>query len=418
MNVQELSVIGDWRRRLKRLLCSPLAGAFLAGATATIAGPVAVAERPAMPWTNEPWANSNFFPIAVWLQDPALAGRYRQAGINTYAGLWEGPTEDQLTALKKAGMWVVCGQNETGRRHRDDPTIIAWMHGDEPDNGQSRGARFGFGSPIPPEKIVEDYQRMKAVDSSRPILRNLSQGVAWDGWYGRGKRNHHPEDYPEYLKGCDIASFDIYPVNHDDREVHGNLWIVANGVERLVQWGQGKKPVWNCIECTAIANPRHKPTPQQVRAEVWMSLIHGSRGLIYFVHQFKPKSDNAALLDDPEMLAAVTQINRQITQLAPVLNRPTIRGAVTVQSKNPAVPVAAMVKQSGGVTYLFAVGMRAGATEATFTLAGMKGDNTLEVLDENRTLAVTNGSFSDYFKPWAVHLYKLSPASTTQDIKP
>jgi hypothetical protein len=73
-------------------------------------------------------------------------------------------------------------------------------------------------------------------------------------------------------------------VNHDRREVKGKLWFVANGVERLEQWGKGEKPVWNFIECTAIANPKHKPTPQQVRAEVWMALIHGSHGLIYFVH--------------------------------------------------------------------------------------------------------------------------------------
>ncbi len=373
---------------------------------------VATAEKPVLQWTNGPWADSNFFPVAVWLQDPSHAERYRRAGINTYVGLWEGPTEDQLAALKKAGMWVVCAQNETGRQHRDDSSISAWMHGDEPDNGRSWGARLGLGSPIPPAQIIEDFQRMKAVDSSRPILLNLGQGVAWDGWYGRGKRNHHPEDYSEYLKGCDIASFDIYPVNHQDREVSGNLWFVANGVDRLVQWSKGEKPVWNCIECTAIANPEHKPTPQQVRAEVWMSLIHGSRGLIYFVHQFKPKSDNAALLHDPEMLAAVTRINRQITELAPVLNRPTLRDAVNVQSKNPAIPVATMVKQFGGATYLFAVGMRNGVTEATFTLVNAAGGNAVAVLGENRTLTATNGLFRDHFDPWAVHLYKLSPRST------
>jgi len=407
MNVRNPSPPGAAHRCWQQLLCSLLAGIVLAGTPAATA-------QPAVPWTNGPWADSNFFPIAVWLQDPPLAERYRQAGINTYVGLWEGPTEDQLAALKKAGLWVVCGQNGTGRRHLDDTNLIAWMHGDEPDNGQSRGARFGFGSPIPPETVVADYKRIKAIDASRPVLLNLGQGVAWDGWYGRGKRNHHPEDYPDYLKGCDIASFDIYPVNHDRREVHGNLWFVANGVERLVQWTRGEKPVWNCIECTAIADPDHKPTPQQVRAEVWMSLIHGSRGLIYFVHQFKPKSDNAALLHDPEMLAAVTRINRQITGLAPVLNRPALRDAVAVQTKNPEVPVSAMVKQSGEATYLFAVGMRNGATDATFTLTNTAVGDLVEVLDENRTLSVTNHSFRDHFEPWAVHLYKLSPPSTAR----
>ena len=412
MSCHQLSVISPGHRRSRRLIGWLLAGGFLTGISVALAGPVVIAERPAAPWTNRPWADSNFFPIAVWLQAPTNAERFRRAGINTYVGLWLGPTEAQLATLKKAGMPVISLQNEIGRIHRDDPTIIGWMHNDEPDNGQSLGARFGFGSPIPPEKVVADYRQMKSADPSRPILLNLGQGVAWDGWYGRGKRNHHPEDYPEYLKGCDLASFDIYPMNHESHEVHGNLWFVANGVERLVQWSQGEKAVWNCIECTALANPKYKPTPQEVRAEVWMSLIHGSRGLIYFVHQFKPTFHEAALLDDPEMLAAVTQINRQITGLAPVLNSPTLRDAVTVQSKNPKVPVATMAKRSGGATYLFTVGMRAGATEATFTLSGANGDYPVEVLGENRTFTATNSSFSDHFGPWAVHLYRLTPSAT------
>ena len=45
-------------------------------------------------------------------------------------------------------------------------------------------------------------------------MLNLGQGVAWDGCYGRGVRTNHPEDYPEYIRGCDLVSFDIYPVAH------------------------------------------------------------------------------------------------------------------------------------------------------------------------------------------------------------
>ena len=47
------------------------------------------------------------FPIAVWLQNPSNASRYRAAGINTYVGLWEGPTVAQLDALKSSGMAVI-----------------------------------------------------------------------------------------------------------------------------------------------------------------------------------------------------------------------------------------------------------------------------------------------------------------------
>jgi hypothetical protein len=326
-------------------------------------------------------------------------------------GLWKGPTEAQLAALKKAGLHVICDQNEVALRQRNDPTIIAWMHGDEPDNAQSLGEDRGWGPPIPPEKIVEDYRKLRAADPSRPVLLNLGQGVAWDRWHGRGVRSNHPEDYPEYLKGCDIASFDIYPAVHDRKEVAGNLWFVARGVERLVNWTEGRKPVWNCIECTHIGNPDRKATLHEVRAEVWMSLIHGSRGLIYFVHQFKPRFIEAALLADPEMLSAVTAINRQIKELAPVLNSPTVTNAVKVNSTNADVPVAAMVKRHNGATYLFAVAMRNGETQATFTLAGITGEKTVEVIGENRTLLVKDGSFTNHFAPWEVHLYRVSASA-------
>ena len=88
-------------------------------------------------WKNGPPADKSFFPIAVWLQDPRNAAKYKAAGINLYIGLWEGPTDDQLAALKAAKMPVICSQNEVGLKHKDDPTIVAWMHGDESDYAQS-----------------------------------------------------------------------------------------------------------------------------------------------------------------------------------------------------------------------------------------------------------------------------------------
>jgi len=44
-----------------------------------------------------------------------------------------------------------------------------------------------------------------------------------------------------------------------------------------------------------------------------MSLVRGSRGLIYFVHQFKPKFIEAGLLADAEMAAQVKAITSKST---------------------------------------------------------------------------------------------------------
>ncbi|MCL4176402.1 MAG: hypothetical protein KJ072_01450 [Verrucomicrobia bacterium] len=357
-------------------------------------------------WTHGPSADPDFFPIAVWLQNPDNAERFKAAGINLYVGLWRGPTASQLETLRQAGMSVICHQNATGLAHTNHPTIVGWMHDDEPDNAQSLGEGRGYGPPIAPATIVADYHKLRAADPTRPILLNLGQGVAWDNWIGRGVRRNHPEDYPEYVRGADILSFDIYPAVHPHPEVAGKLEFVARGVERLRGWAGPDQLVWNCIECTRISNTEVKPTPDQVRTEVWMSLIHGSQGLIYFVHQFQPTFREAALLDDPEMLEAVTRINRQIQQLAPVLNSPSLTDAVTVNVVPAEVPVACMVKRQGEATWLFAVAMRPERAEVTFRLPGISGAAVAEVLDESRSIPVRNGQFSDVFEPYAVHLYR------------
>jgi hypothetical protein len=355
---------------------------------------------------SDVFSDPNFFPLAVWVQSPSKAPEYKKAGINTYVGLWHGPTDEQLNELKKHGMKVICSQNKTALARKDDSTIIAWMHGDEPDNAQSLGEGKGWGPPIPPARIVEDYKKLKAADPSRPVLLNLGQGVAWDGWYGRGVRTNHPEDYPEYVNGADIVSFDIYPACHDHKDVAGKLWMVADGVTRLRKWTNDRKPVWNCIETTRISNEKAIATPDQVRAEVWMSIVRGSRGIIYFCHQFKPTFIEAGLLAEKDILAAVTKTNRQIQKLAPVLNSPTVENAVKIDSPKDR-PVEAICKKQGGTIYVFAVAMRGAETKATFTISGAPANAKVEVIDEDRAIDLKDGEFVDRFDAWGVHLYKI-----------
>jgi hypothetical protein len=366
-----------------------------------------LAPMPASPyaqWKRGPSPDPEYFPIGVWLQDPKNAARFKEAGINLYVGLWEGPTEEQLAGLREAGMQVICDQNEVGLKHLEDPTIIAWMHGDEPDNAQP-AAGGGWGPAIPPATIIADYQRLAASDPSRPMWLNLGQAVANEEWIGRGAPW---EDYPEYCKGADILSFDVYPVAGIQKPDGENyLWYVAKGVGRLRQWS-GDKTVWNVIETTRIQGEK-KATPAQVRAEVWMSLIHGSRGIIYFVHEWEPVFVEARLLQDPQMLAAVRAINAQIRELAPVLNRPDADRAQVVSS-DAGVPIDLMAKEYGGDLYLFAASMRPGSAQGTFQLRGLRGKKSAEVLGEGRSIAVKDGVFADGFSEYGVHLYRIEEA--------
>ena len=383
-------------------ICVILLAATIAGADE--AKPDAAS--PYVQWQNGPPKDDSYFPIAVWWQEPSDAPRYQKAGINLYLNPIETHADATLAELRKCGMPVMCSQNAGTLAHKDDPIIVGWLQNDEPDDAQPLPGGNGFGPPVLPAKIIAEYETFRKADPTRPVFLGFGRCAASDELPDRGVRNRHPEDYVEYVKGCDIAAFDIYPVAQDDPKVKNKLEFVGRGVERLIKFTDGRKPVWNTIECTRI-NGHDKPSPRQVKAEIWISLVHGSRGIIYFCHVWKPAENDHALLDDPENLAAVTVINKQIHELAPALNSPTLAGEAKVESSNPDMPVAAMVKKHGGATYVFAVAMKPGETEAAFTVAGLPAGAQVEALGEDRRIAAADGKFKDHFGDWDVHLYRI-----------
>jgi len=326
-----------------------------------------------------------------------MASRYKAAGINLYVGLWQGPTVAQLSALKQAGMSVICDQNAVGLKHIADPTIVAWMHGDEPDNAQP-AAGGGYGPCVPPQRIVDAFRAIKAKDSKRPVLLNLGQGVANDAWIGRGS-GAKLSDYETYVQGCDIVSFDVYPVAGLQRP--DEIGLVAKGVDRLMKWTGGKKRVWNCLECTNI-DGKGKPTPTQVAAEAWSALMHGSRGLIYFVHQFKPTFNEHALLDDPQMLAGVTVLNAQIQRYAPLLDDP-VDPTVDFATANGSVETRST--RRGKETTLFVLSMK-GEDAGTVHVQGEV--KSIHDVVTGQEITLTLGKPNLRLEPYKLHIIRVT----------
>lgn len=356
------------------------------------------------------WHDPDFFPIAVWAQNPVNAAAYKENGINMFISIHGGLDEEKLNHLRRAGMKVIAHQNAYGLSQIDEPLIYAWMHGDEPDNAQRNHQENKWDPCRDPADIIRDYQKIRKKDPSRPVYLNVGRGVAYTNWVGRGvcrgRTDMYMVDNNGYLKGCDIASFDIYPVNSVEEEVHGQLWYVAKGIDNLRKWSNHVKPTWCWIETTRISErAKRKPTPAEVKSQVWMAIVHGARGIGYFCHSFVGKTDDAALLHDREMMAHVKGINTQVTDLAPVLNSPDTKGYAVVVPDNPDVPVDILTKSFGNANYIFAVAMRDGETNATFKV---KSGKTVEVIGENRTIAIKKRKFSDTFSGYGVHLYKIT----------
>jgi len=357
--------------------------------------------EPSVPEEKVP---SPFFPIGVWLQSPGKASQYKDIGINTYIGLWKGPTETQLRDLENHGMNVITLQNDVGLNSSRNHLIKAWQQRDEPDNAQSNG-QGGFGPCISPSNLITTYQDLKTKDDSRPVYLNFGRGVADINWVGRGSCTGDTDYYREASKAGDILSFDIYPVNNRQP-----LELVAQGVKNLIQWSGGKKIVWNFIETSQIrSGPR--PNLHQIKAEVWMSLIHGSMGIAYFVHEFEPFTE-AGIFKYPEIVDGVLKLNAQIQSLASVLNSPSLEGNLHVTSNTP---IATMVKNDSGKTYIFAVGMRNTSGQVAFNLSI---GSVAKVLGEERQISIQNGVFQDHFEGYEVHIYEINGTASVPPSDP
>lgn len=352
----------------------------------------------------------DFFPIAVWAQNPIYASTYRAHGINMYINIHDGIDQEKLDLLRQADMKVITHQNAFGLTQLDEPLIYGWMHTDEPDNAQRNKTQKDKWEPcLDPADIIRAYRKIRKNDPSRPVYLNVGRGVAYTNWAGRGVCRGRTEMYKVsnngYLKGCDIASFDIYPVNSREEDVKDQLWYIAKGIDSLEAWSGYSKPVWCWIETTRISEKSaRRPTPEEVRSQVWIAIIHGATGFGYFCHSFADPRDDAALLHDREMMQAIKSINAQVTGLAPILNRPSTKGYATVKPNNPEIPVSIMTKREGKANYIFAVAMRDGSTEATFRV---KSGKTVEVIGEGRSIEIKRKKFTDHFSSYGVHLYRI-----------
>jgi hypothetical protein len=351
-------------------------------------------------WAHGPPSSSSFIPLMVWLQNPDNASRFAEVGVNSYMGLWQGPTEEQLSTLESSKMPAVCEQSGVWQDHLGDSPIQGWMQVDQPDDAQVKDDG-SYGPCIDPSAMARRYASMREKDPTRPVFMNLGRGVVDGEWVGRGSCAGHDEMYPAYARAADVLTFIAYPVN-----AGLPLESIAQGIDKLADYSNHEKLVLAAIEASRIDGDVG-PTPEQIDAEVWMALIHGAAGVLYYCHQLQPSVNETACLDDPASHDALVAINALVTSLAPVLNTAPIANAVSVAAE-PIVLIDTMVKRDATHTYVFAVSMGDTGTTVHFELSGSTLTGTAEVIGEGRTVSVHDGAFDDDFPSRRRHLYRIA----------
>jgi hypothetical protein len=176
-----------------------------------------------------------------------------------------------------------------------------------------------------------------------------------------------------------------------------------------------RQPLWQFVE-NASGSPGEGPsvlvTPGQIKGAVMNSIINEARGIAYFNQivsgscqsgnvfrsvQYNPRFCAAG------QVAAVKEVNNQIHRLAAVINTQSYEYSF-------GSGLDTMLKSDGQYAYVFAmVDGKSQPGSRTFTLPSGVTGNTVEVIDENRTLPVdSSGRFSDTFEhEYSYHIYRV-----------
>jgi len=349
-------------------------------------------------YTHGPATSEDSFPISVWLQEPSRAADFQAVGINAFTGLWQGPTEEQLTSLAQAAMPTICDQAGAFASHLADPTIRGWLQDDQPDDAQL-DAQGDYQPCVDPSAVSARYQAFTTTDATRPVQLQLGRGLVDPNWEGRGTCAGQSGMYADYVRGGDILGAVLYPIN----EGYPLAWI-AQAVDTLSTLSEYRKPVVAVIEASHFVAAMPRPTPAQIRSEVWLALVHGAAGIEYYCHALPQTATDC--LDDLATRDGLRAINQEVTSLAAVLNTQAVANGVTVSASTP---IATRLARRGGLSYLFAVGASSGQS-VTFTLRGF-ASASVEVIGEQRSIPASRGVFSDHFAAYAVHLYRIRPDS-------
>jgi hypothetical protein len=346
--------------------------------------------------------SADYFPIGVWYESARNAGEValdREVGINTYMELTD---DSQFDLVTNAGSYMVPS-------YATNPQANGYLLNDEVDMGPGPGPGY---------TVMEEA--LKRVPPGMMSYANFGKGVTfWETDAEAAQFVSYPalvsaDNYwftdpniCDRYEGAALVGTRGTNLTEPQCRLAANYGQTVERVRELVS-PLGSKPVWNFVEVGHPFTQATAPTitAPQIRAAVWSGIIHGARGTIYFNHNFGGDCISYHVLREScgaGVRPTVMAVNKQVTELAPVLNSPFVDGLLTT---NGTVDTA--VKAYNGAFYVLAGSAQPAGQTVTFTNECTTA-TTATVLGENRTLPVSGGTFTDTFADGnAVHLYQLN----------
>ena len=310
------------------------------------------------------------------------------------------------------------GDGESGH-----PDVYGWYIADEPD--------FCFGDVCQQrlDRVKAIYEEHKS-QTSQVFFLTAGPGfttVAWPRW-------------PEFIQVGDASCHANYP--KFTRTLLPTVRGIADTVRAQTDAVGQAKPSWVVLQAMARGQ---FPTPTEMRAMAYAAIVHGATGVWQFmwdsyvardggfvgIRPQPPASYPEATNPDARVVTAqqladsaglwnsinASQggLNAELEALKPVILSPTVTSsdpywtyAVLIDHKpNAWSPIRTMFKSLGGEQYLIAVNIDGTSVNGRFQF--VQGMATVEAMFEGgRRVIPYSGGFTDYFAPFAVHVYRFT----------
>ncbi len=280
------------------------------------------------------------------------------------------------------------------RMFRNHPGLLAW----DEEEGIARGEA--------PLTLVRDIHAMiRRKDPNHPLMIGDARDVIF-------KIKDRSSLFP--AEHMDLGMWWWYPfpitagagpaLLEGEEVTGGTLELVP---PTFLTRAETKKPLWVGVQ--AYRKPQRSdgrfPTPLEYRAQAYLAVIHGAKGLMYYVGS---GSGGNGILNKPgeghwdALKTLVTELRgMQDVFMAPDADpQPTCTPAL----------ISLRLKSLNGRRILLAVN-RSAAQESVKMSIPATETGAVHVRFENRTLQLDRGCIVDRFDPYAVHVYDLPPSS-------
>lgn len=277
---------------------------------------------------------------------------------------------------------------------KDHPAMGVWKGADEPEWGKEE---------VPPLERAREI--VCEIDPNHPM------------WIVHAPRGS-VESLRRYNTTMDIVGVDIYPISYPPG-THSvlpkkDIGIVGDFTKTVMEVADGKKPVWMTLQIAWSGVSREGktlryPTFPEERFMAYHAIINGARGLIFFGGHLQ----NVMTEEDRKLgwnwrfwdrvLKPVVEELGDKSPLHPALVAPDSKISLKVDQSD----IEFVVRETPNDIFILACKRGGETVRASFAGLASTPIKAEVMFEPPRTVEVKNGTLTDWFAPFEVHVYRI-----------